>query len=49
MKESNAGWSSLIDVRMPKVNCGSDKLWASGKNASDNATLDFLIASHEYD
>jgi len=49
MKESPAGWSSLVEVRMPRSKCGIDKLWARGKNASNNATLDFLISQHEYD
>lgn len=49
MKESAAGWSSLVDIRMPRAKCGIDKLWGRGKNATDNATLDFLITQHEYD
>ncbi|KKL61188.1 hypothetical protein LCGC14_2197810 [marine sediment metagenome] len=36
------------DVRLPRLVCGVDKIWAKGKNASNNATLDFFIGLHEY-
>lgn len=49
MKESNAGWSSKTEVRAPLMNCGVDKVWLRAKNATNNATIDFLISIHEYD
>lgn len=37
-----------VDVKMPRLNAGVDKLWAQCWNATDNATLDFLVGIHEY-
>jgi hypothetical protein len=36
------------NFRMPRLTIGTDKLWAQGWNASDNATLDFLVGIHGY-
>ena len=38
-----------VDVKMPRLNCGSDKVWIQAWNATDNATADFLVGVHEYD
>ena len=46
-KESNAGWSSVVDVRTPLLDIGT-KVWARAKNETDNATIDFVISEHEY-
>ena len=37
-----------VDVKMPRLNSGVDKLWAQCWNVTDNATVDFLIGIHEY-
>lgn len=36
-----------MPVMMPRVAAGS-KLWIQAQNATDNATIDFLIGIHEY-
>lgn len=37
-----------FSVLMPQVAAGS-KVWVQAKNATDNATIDFLVGLHEYD
>lgn len=37
-----------IEVIMPRGTCGTTKVWVRAKNATDNATIDFFAASHEY-
>lgn len=37
-----------VDVKMPRLDSGVDKLWAQCWNVTDNATLDFLVGIHEY-
>ncbi len=39
---------SPVDVMMPRRTCGADKLWIQAWNATDDATIDFLIGLHEY-
>ena len=41
------GAGAPIDVRMPRIACGS-KVWVQAKNATDNATIDFFCGGHEY-
>ncbi len=36
------------DVRLPRLTSGTDKVWVKGKNATNNATLDFFVGFHEY-
>lgn len=48
MKESAAGRSLIQEIRMPKV-AADTKVWCRAKNATDNATADFLVGLHEYD
>jgi hypothetical protein len=37
----------VYDMKMPKVEV-NDKLWAQCANATDNATLDFILGVHAY-
>ncbi len=37
-----------IDIMKIRCTCGSFKLWARAKNATNNATIDFFIGIHEY-
>lgn len=37
-----------VDVRMPRCVAGTDKVWVQAWNATDNATVDFLVGLHEY-
>jgi hypothetical protein len=37
-----------VDFRMPRLTCGTDQCWLQCWNASNNATLDFLVGWHEY-
>lgn len=39
---------SPLDVMMPRLNSGVDKVWIQAWNATDNATADFLVGFHEY-
>jgi hypothetical protein len=38
-----------VDVMMPRLNSGVDKVWLQAWNATDNATIDFLVGTHEYE
>jgi hypothetical protein len=38
-----------VNVMMPRLNSGVDKVWMQAWNATDNATADFLIGIHEYE
>ena len=38
-----------VDIRMPRLNSGVDKVWAQCWNVTDNATVDFLVGIHEYE
>lgn len=44
----NVKASFPVDVMMPRLNSGVDKVWAQCWNASDNSTIDFLVGIHEY-
>jgi hypothetical protein len=37
-----------IDVMMPRLNSGVDKVWLQAWNETDNATIDFFVGLHEY-
>jgi hypothetical protein len=39
----------VFDVMMPRGTCGTTKVWVQAWNATDNATIDFLIGLHEYE
>lgn len=39
---------SPVEVIMPRGTCGVTQLWVKGKNANNNATLDFFVGVHEY-
>lgn len=39
----------VFDVMMPRGTCGSTKVWIQAWNATDNATIDFLVGWHEYE
>ncbi len=36
------------EIMMPRRTCGTDKLWIQAWNATNNATIDFLVGIHEY-
>lgn len=38
----------VVNVMMPRITIGTDKIWIQGKNATDNATLDLLVGVHSY-
>lgn len=37
-----------IDVLMPRITIGTDKLWLQCKNTTDNAWIDFYFGGHSY-
>lgn len=37
-----------IDIIIPRLVAGTDKVWVQGRNATDNATLDFFVGVHGY-
>ncbi len=37
-----------LEVKIPRLDVGVDKVWVDVKNATNNATLDFFIGVHEY-
>ena len=39
----------VFEVMMPRGTCGVTKVWFQAWNASDNATIDFLVGLHEYE
>jgi hypothetical protein len=39
----------VFDVMMPRGTCGVTKVWVQAWNATDNATIDFLVGLHEYE
>lgn len=47
MVASAASRLSPVDIWMPRLPSGT-KVWAQGWNATDNATLSFLVGIHEY-
>lgn len=40
--------SVVTDILMPRITCGTDKIWVQGKNTTDNATISFYVGLHEY-
>jgi hypothetical protein len=39
----------VFDVMMPRGTCGVTKVWVQAWNATNNATIDFLVGLHEYE
>ncbi len=37
-----------IEIMIPRLTSGTYKVWVQGKNATDNATIDFFVGLHEY-
>ena len=37
-----------IEIHMPVLDAGIDKVWVQVKTATDNATIDFFVGVHEY-
>jgi len=37
-----------MDISLPKLACGVDKVWVQAWNMTDNATFDFTVGIHEY-
>lgn len=48
IRESGVGRGSPIELKMPLLRAGTDKVWIRAKNATDNATIDFLVGLHEH-
>ena len=44
----NGSINIIVPVMMPRITIGTHKIWIQGKNATDNATIDFLIGGHGY-
>jgi len=40
--------NTSMEILMPRLTCGTDKCWVQAWNASNNATIDFLVGLHEY-
>lgn len=38
-----------VDMKIPRLLSGVDKVWAQAWNETDNATIDFFIGLHEYE
>lgn len=38
----------IIPVMMPRITIGTHKIWIQAKNATDNATISFLVGAHSY-
>lgn len=38
----------IIPIMMPRITIGTHKMWVQGKNATNNATIDFLVGVHGY-
>ncbi len=38
----------IVPIMMPRITIGTDKVWMQAKNATNNATIDFLIGVHGY-
>lgn len=41
--------TSPVEIRIPRFTSGTDQIWVQGWNATDNATIDFLVGVHEYE
>jgi hypothetical protein len=37
-----------LEFMMPRIDSGTDMVWCQAWNGTDNATIDFLVALHEY-
>ena len=37
-----------VEVNMPRLNSGIDKVWVQAWNATNNATVNFFVGVHEY-
>ena len=44
----NGSIDVIIPVMMPRITIGTDKIWIQCKNATNNATISFLIGAHFY-
>jgi hypothetical protein len=44
----NGSIDIIVPVMMPRITIGTHKIWVQGKNATDNATIDFLFGVHGY-
>lgn len=44
----NGAIDIIVPIMMPRTTIGTHKIWIQGKNATDNATLDFLVGLHGY-
>lgn len=39
----------VFEIMMPRGTCGSTQVWVQAWNATDNATIDFVVGWHEYE
>jgi hypothetical protein len=37
-----------VDLKMPRLRCGIDKVWVQAWNATDDSEISFLVGLHEY-
>lgn len=37
-----------VDVMMPRIRCGTDKLWCQCKNITNDSTVSFFVGFHQY-
>jgi len=44
----NGSIDIIIPVMMPRITIGTHQIWVQAKNATNNATLDFLVGVHGY-
>ena len=44
----NGSIDVIMPIMMPRITIGTHKVWIQGKNATDNATFDFLVGMHGY-
>jgi hypothetical protein len=38
----------ILPILMPRITIGTDKIWIQAKNATNNATISFLVGGHSY-
>ena len=48
IREASNGRGTMIDVRMPRLPADT-QIWCQAWNATDDATISFLVGVHEYD
>ena len=44
----NGSIDVILKLMMPRITIGTHKIWIQAKNATNNATIDFIIGGHSY-